>query len=121
MSTSFTTGRLAAGNSNQNTESNKLDQIQGLTAAAQSWLQNTLQVETVEELAELAVDQALNRLEADGNPVPRDQLEDWIGQAQALVAAQDSWQPFATFVVSLQSRQVGGETQQRTEIGRAHV
>ena len=36
--------------------------------------------------------------------------------ADTLVAAQDSWQPFATFVVSLQSRQIGGETQQRTVI-----
>lgn len=116
MSTSFTTGSLAAGNSNQDRELNEFAQIQGLTAAAQSWLQNTLQIETVQELAELALDQVLNRLETDGNPVPRDQLEDWIDQAQALVAAQDSWRPFATFVVSLQSRQVGGENQQRTVV-----
>jgi hypothetical protein len=116
MSTSFTIGRLASGNSNQNTELNELGEIHGLADAAQSWLQNTLQVETVQELAELAADQVLNRLEADGNPVPRDQLEDWMAQAQALVAAQDSWQPFATFVVSFQSRQVGGEIQHRTVV-----
>ncbi len=34
--------------------------------------------------------------------------------AQAQATTQTAWQPFATFVVSLQSRQVGGETQQRT-------
>jgi hypothetical protein len=36
--------------------------------------------------------------------------------ADTLDAAQDSWQPFATFVVSFQSRQVGGETQHRTVV-----
>ncbi|MFZ4639604.1 MAG: hypothetical protein ACOYMP_04245 [Nodosilinea sp.] len=36
--------------------------------------------------------------------------------ADTLVAAQDSWQPFATFVVSFQSRQIDGETQHRTVV-----
>jgi hypothetical protein len=107
---------LALDNIDQDKRSKELAKIQGLSVARQRWLQDTLKVKTVQDLANLSVDQILSRLEADHKAVSRDQVEDWIDQAQALVAAQASWQPFATFVVSFQSRLVGGETQHRTVV-----
>ena len=116
MSTSFMADTLALDNIDQDKRSKELAKIQGLSVARQRWLQDTLKVKTVQDLANLSVDQILSRLEADHKAVSRDQVEDWIDQAQALVAAQASWQPFATFVVSFQSRLVGGETQHRTVV-----
>ncbi|HEY9751857.1 MAG TPA: hypothetical protein V6C46_02815 [Coleofasciculaceae cyanobacterium] len=114
MATSLTGGPLTAGNPNKDKELNEFARIQGLSAAMQRWLRETFNVETVQNLADLSVNRVLSRLEDEGKTFSREQVEHWISQAQTFAAAQTSWQPFATFVVSLQSQQTGGQTQQRT-------
>lgn len=114
MATSFTDSTLATGNPNKDKELNEFAQIQGLGSAMQRWLRETFKVQTVKDLADLSVNRVLSRLEDEGKTFSREQVEHWISQAQAFAAAQTVWQPFATFIVSLQSRQIGGQTQQRT-------
>lgn len=98
-----------------------LSQLAGLGPTTQRWLQETFKVQTLEDLTDLSVNQvlanpALAQLGAEEKNLCRQKLEQWIQQAQEIVAENQTWQTFATFVVSLQSRQVGEHTQQRTTV-----
>lgn len=96
-----------------------LSQLAGLGPTTQRWLQETFDVQTLEDLIDLSVNQvlanpALAQLGAAEKSLCRQKLEQWIQQAQEIVAQNQTWQTFATFVVSLQSRRMGEQTQQRT-------
>ncbi len=114
MSISFAGGLQTAGNANKCKEFNEFAKIEGLGPAMQRWLRETFHVYTVADLANLSVNRVLSRLEDEEQAFCRHEIERWIQQAQGFAAQQSSWRTFATFVVSLQSRQVGGQTEQRT-------
>lgn len=104
----------ATGSGSQNKEFNEFAKIEGLGPTMQRWLRETFHVYTVADLANLSVNRVLSRLEDEEKDFCRREIEHWIQQAQEFAAQQSSWRTFATFVVSLQSRQVGGQTDQRT-------
>jgi hypothetical protein len=114
MSTSFTGKPVTIGNPNLSNEFNEFARIQGLGPAMQRWLRESFNIHTVTDLANLPISRVLFQLEDEGKAFAHDQIEWWVRQARLFVAEQTSWQTFATFVVSLQSRQVGGQTEQRT-------
>lgn len=114
MSTSLTGATVITGNGSRNKEFNEFAKIEGLGPAMQRWLRETFHVYTVADLANLSVNRVLSRLEDEEKEFCRREIERWIQQAQQFATEQTSWRTFATFVVSLQSRQVGGQTDQRT-------
>lgn len=114
MQRSSTVGTLAPDNASKGKEFNEFARIEGLGPAMQRWLRETFHVYTVADLANLSVNRVLSRLEDEEKEFCRREIERWIQQAQQFAAQQTSWRTFATFVVSLQSRQVGGQTDQRT-------
>jgi hypothetical protein len=101
-------------NGEKSKEFNEFARIEGLGSAMQRWLRESFDVYTLEDLAHLSVNRVLARLEDEEQAFCRHELERWIRQAQSFVAEQTSWRTFATFVVSLQARQIGGQTEQRT-------
>lgn len=113
MSTS-PTGTTTISNASQGKEFNEFARIEGLGPAMQRWLRETFQVYTIADLANLSVNRVLSRLEDEEKDFCHREIEHWIQQAQEFAAQHSSWRTFATFVVSLQSRQIGGQTDQRT-------
>lgn len=99
--------------------SDGLEEITGLVPVIQRWLKESFNVQKLEDLASLSVDHvlthpALSRLEDERKVICKQKLNYWISQAQRLMVRNASWCGFATFVVSIQSRQVRGKTEQRT-------
>lgn len=119
MTASLTNEILTVSNASNGKEFNQFARIEGLGPATRRWLREVFNVHTLEDLAQLSVNRvlanpALSRLEYEGKAICQQKIERWIQQAQEFVAQKTTWQTFATFVVSLQARQVGGQTEQRT-------
>lgn len=93
---------------------NQFARIQGLEPAMLLWLREAFQVFTVEDLAQLSVNQIFFRLQDEEVAISRRQVETWIFQAKELTKVHSPWKTFSTFVVSLQSRQIGNHIDQRT-------
>lgn len=85
-----------------------------LEPAIQHWLRDVFQIVTVSDLAALPVDHVFCRLEEENKGILRSEVENWITQAKEFVAGATSWQTFATFIISFQSRQADEQTPQRT-------
>ncbi|MDJ0702923.1 MAG: hypothetical protein QNJ46_06540 [Leptolyngbyaceae cyanobacterium MO_188.B28] len=114
MSTLFTEKAPVVDTVDKSKAINEFAKIENLEPAIRQWLRETFQVVTLKDLANLSVNQVFFRLEDEGKGVPRSEVEGWVAQAQEFVAEVTPWQTFATFVVSLQSRRVGGQIDQRT-------
>jgi hypothetical protein len=114
MAKSFTDVTPMKSDGKKSKEFNEFAQIEGLGPAMQRWLRESFEVYTIEDLAKLSVNRVLARLEDEEQAFCRHEIERWIKQAQSFVAEQTAWQTFATFVVSLQTRRIGGQTEQRT-------
>jgi predicted flap endonuclease-1-like 5' DNA nuclease len=111
-------------------EDDDLTVIKGIGPARQQWLRGSLGVRTYRDLAALSTDEIESYLKAEGQIVSRSDIEQWIARAQELAAAADlssgrvdsptsegEWQPFASFVVEFQAREVKRRAEeQRTTI-----
>jgi hypothetical protein len=121
-------------------ESDDLTTIKGIGPARQKWLRQSLDVRTFQDLAALSGDEIESQLKAEGRTVLRDEIEEWIAQAQDHVARhlrsdgvvesaieagveghspaeESAWKPFASFVVEFQARRVAsGAEEQRTAV-----
>jgi hypothetical protein len=100
--------------SNKNHELNEFAKIEGLGSVMLRWLRESFNVDTVADLANLSVNLVVARLRDEEKPFCQGEIERWIEQAKEFTVAQSSWQTFATFIVSLQFRQMGEQTEQRT-------
>ncbi|MGQ4647030.1 hypothetical protein [Lyngbya aestuarii] len=69
-----------------------LTRIKGIGSVKQQWLQESLQVYTIQDLASLSVDQIESQLSAKGHTTSRDEIEEWLVQAEKL-ASRESPQP----------------------------
>ena len=114
MSTSFTEKIPAVSYTGKGKDINEFAKIENLEPSMRQWLRETFQVVTLKDLANLSVNPVFFRLEDEDKGIPRREVESWIAQAKEFVAGETSWQTFATFVVSLQSRQIGEQIDQRT-------
>ena len=114
MSKSLTVVNSPSENNDNIREFNEFDRIEGLKPTMLRWLREKFQVFTVNDLAKLSLNQVLYQLEDEGKEVVRRDVEHWIDQAREFSAEETSWQTFATFVLSLQARRVGGQIEQRT-------
>jgi hypothetical protein len=119
-------------------EGDDLTAIKGIGPARQQWLRESLGVHTYRDLAALSVSVIGSRLKAEQQVVSLAEIGRWIAQAQELAKAADDpsgrrpeaegpgteasakslagrteWQPFASFVVEFQARQVEGQAAER--------
>lgn len=122
-------------------EGDNLTTIKGIGPVRQRWLRESLNVRTFRDLAALSADEIESRLKIEGGIASRSDIEEWIVQAQELAATElpsqrvvesadaeaeatanspaagGKWQPFASFVVEFQARQVEGQAEeQRTTV-----
>lgn len=121
-------------------ESDDLTAIKGIGPTRQQWLRESLGVRTYRDLTALSVDEIESRLKAEGRPVPRSEIEEWIVQAQEYIdinlppppvpepeveagmegnssEVEDAWKLLASFVVEFQVRQVAGRaSEERTTV-----
>ena len=104
----------------------ELHEISGIGPARARWLEESLDVRTLQDLADLSPREVERRLErAGGNKPARSTIEAWVAEAQKHLAEEESkveptvpgrpksrrketWKPVASFVVEFQSR-AGGE------------
>jgi len=114
MSSSFPEEAMTINHTSGGREFNEFAHIEGLGPAMRRWLRESFHIYTIADLANLSVELVLSRLRDEEKNFCRRDIERWIQQAQSFVAHQTPWHTFATFVVSLQSRQIGGQTEQRT-------
>jgi hypothetical protein len=114
MSASFSEEALTVSHVSSGKEFNEFARIEGLGPAMQQWLRESFHIHTVADLANLSAEVVLSRLRDEEKDFCRREIERWIQQAQDFVAHETPWHTFATFVVSLQSRQSGGQMEQRT-------
>lgn len=110
---------LKTANFHRNKEFNEFERIAGLEPATRRWLRESFNVYTLEDLACLSIERVLAspvlaQLEDKRKTICQRKLEHWVRQAQEFVDQKTNWQTFATFVITLQSRQIGGQTEQRT-------
>jgi hypothetical protein len=98
----------------------ELHEISGIGPARARWLEESLNVRTLQDLAALSPQEVERRLKrAGGNKPPRSTIEAWVAEAQKHLAEEDSepsvpgrpksrrketWKPVASFVVEFQSR-----------------
>jgi hypothetical protein len=93
--------------------------IRGIGPARQRWLRKSFSVRTFQDVAALSADEIESRLKAEGQITSRSEIEQWIAQGQELAGAADSpaaggeWQPFASFVVEFQTREIEGQAGER--------
>lgn len=123
-------------------EKDDLTEIKGIGVARERWLRESLNVHTFQDLAALSVDEIELELKAEGRAVPRNEINEWIAEAQELAATatpstqqsiepevveaettvnsafvEGEWKPFASFVVEFQTLQAAGQTvEQRTKV-----
>jgi hypothetical protein len=119
-----------------------LTAIKGIGQARQQYLKESLGARTFRDLAALSASEIESRLKAEGQVIFRGEIDRWIAQAKEYASAADppslraveavgankgreanssprqsEWQPFASFVVEFQARQVSGRTkEQRTTV-----
>jgi hypothetical protein len=104
--------------------------IKGIGQAREKWLQDTFNIRTYKDLAELSVSKIESKLKAEGKIVSRSAIESWITEARELIpesvaleqiddqptpgdvarnlnssGRQNGWKPFATFLVYFQKRE----------------
>jgi hypothetical protein len=100
----------------------ELHEISGIGPARARWLEESLHVRTLHDLAALSPQEVERRLKrAGGNKPPRSTIEAWIAEAQKHLAEEEpkvepsvpgrpksrrkeTWKPVASFVVEFQSR-----------------
>ena len=113
----------------KNPSQENLTVIKGIGTARARRLQETLGVVTVGDLAVLSAEE-VEKAFAGGKGIGSSQeIEGWISQARDLVVdrsegtpvavtavVEERWQPFASFVVEFQERQVAGEVAQRISV-----
>jgi len=123
-------------------EVDDLTTIKGIGAARERWLKESLNIYTFQDLAACSVDEIESELKAEGRAVPRNEINEWIAEAQELAATatpaaeqitepevveaettvnsafvEGEWKPFASFVVEFQTLQVAGQAvEQRTKV-----
>jgi hypothetical protein len=115
-----------------------LTAIKGIGPSRQHWLRESFGVHTYQDLAALSVSTIGSRLKAERQVTSLTEIGRWIAQAQELAKAADDppgrnleaegpgaeasakslagrteWQPFASFVVEFQARQVQGQAAER--------
>lgn len=97
-----------------------LTAIKGIGASRQRWFQQTFDVRTYQDLANLSAEDIETRLKAEGKIVSRAEIETWIAQAEHLATStvkDDGWQPIASFVVEFQEQETEtGIVEQRTTV-----
>lgn len=124
-----------------NREGDDLTTIKGIGPARQQWLRESLGVRTFQDLTALSADEIESQLKAEGQVTSRRKIDGWLAQARKLAATAHSssrrvgelataaggtansppeegeWQPFASFVVEFQARQIKGRAaEQRTTV-----
>jgi hypothetical protein len=97
----------------------ELPEISGIGHARARWLEEALDVRTLQDLAALSPEEIEHRLkDAGGRKPPRSTIEAWVAEAKAHLKAQgdpsvpgrtksrrtETWKPVASFVVEFQSR-----------------
>jgi len=117
-------------NSNLNIHDD-LSAVKGIGPARAKWLRDNFGVKTYQELANLSISQIETKLKVEGKIVARKDIESWISQARDLHAKsgaskqinegsaqdvlekklnsaghKDGWEPFASFLVYFQTREV---------------
>lgn len=65
-----------------------LTRLKGIGPVRQQWLRKSLNICTVEELANLSADEIESRFNADGQTTSKSEIEGWIAQARELVALE---------------------------------
>lgn len=60
--------------------------IKGVGTVRQAWFRDVFNVETLSDFASLSVDEIESRLKEEGRIVSRNEVEQWLAQAQTLVA-----------------------------------
>ncbi len=112
-----------------------LTRIKGIGPVRQKWLRAHLGINSFAELANLQVDELLDRMKEAGQTVSPEEVESWIVQAKELVRKtaesdpavsdvsqktakklKNGWTPFASFVVEFQSRKENGDVAFRTSV-----
>jgi hypothetical protein len=86
MTTSMLGTNLANGNGRK---CDDLTKIKGIEPIKQQWLRESLNIYTFRDLAHFSVDAIEAQLQADWHSVSRIEIQDWIAQAQQLVAATE--------------------------------
>ena len=96
-------------------EDEDLTVIKSIGPARQQWLRESFNVRTYGDLAVLSADEIESRLKAEGRIASRSEIEQWIAPAQELAAGtgEGEWQPFASFVVEFQAREVKGRAEEQ--------
>jgi hypothetical protein len=109
--------------------SDNFKSIKGIGPARERWLQETFNVHTYKELADLTTSQIENKIKEEGKIVSRKHISSWIEQAKELISEnqtnnqveeagvtkelveklgssgfQNGWRPFASFLVYFQTR-----------------
>lgn len=77
---------------NNSRDDNELTNIRGIGTTRKQWL-NALGIYTIADLAQFSADDIESRLKGEGRSLPRNELEEWISQAQAKTFASPSNSP----------------------------
>lgn len=122
-----------------------LTEIKGIGEATERWLNRSLDVWTYADLAARSTDEIEAGMKASGRSAPRSRIEQWLVRARELAGGptdtpmrgeeyegeqvpeksdskreQESWKPFATFVVEFQSRRLEGGTEEQRTVCQQH-
>jgi hypothetical protein len=113
----------------ENRMQGNLTQIRGIGEARSRWLQESLGIHSVQDLASQSIDQIQEKLKAASYGVARSEIEAWIAQAQRMVVKnlqpevpdsllttgqqEPEWKTIAQFFVDFQVRQSNGSIQER--------
>lgn len=66
-----------------------LTRLKGIGPVKQQWLKTSLNICTVQELADFSADEIESRFKAEGQTVSKSEIEGWIAQARELVALEE--------------------------------
>lgn len=91
-----------------------LSRLKNIPLIAQSFLKKVLSIHSVEQLAQVSVDELTLKLEEKGQFYTRQEIEGWLEAARDLVAQTTTWQSSANFIVSFQKRTMKGRVEHRT-------
>lgn len=74
--------------SSKENKQDDLTQIKGVGKVRQDWFKKVLKVETLQEFAALSADEIESQMKREGQIISRDEIEQWLTQAQNLAPPQ---------------------------------